>query len=168
VINKAVIIDGKPHPPRALEELVLLPGAADAIESLHLAGWLLIVVTNQPDVARGVATVEDVEQLNQYLLTTLAIDEIRCCYHDDRDGCTCRKPLPGALIAASDAYGIDLSSSYMVGDRWKDIAAGQRAGCKTIYIDHSYDERLPETYSYRVHSLAEAALIILGEECEAN
>lgn len=164
VINRAVVIDGKPHPPMALNDLVLLPGVSDAIQSLHLAGWLLIVVTNQPDVARGVTTVEDVERLNQYLLTTLAIDEIHCCYHDDRDGCTCRKPLPGALIASAVTHGIDLSSSYMVGDRWRDIEAGERAGCKTIFIDYGYDEKRPDKYDYRVHSLAEAARIILGKQ----
>jgi D-glycero-D-manno-heptose 1,7-bisphosphate phosphatase len=71
--------------------------------------------------------------------------------------------LPGALFAAADAHGIDLASSYMVGDRWRDTEAGEHAGCKTIFIDHGYQENQPQTYSFRVQSLAEATIIILGK-----
>jgi len=168
VINRALVTNGKPHPPRSLNELEILPDVSNAIESLHLAGWLLIVISNQPDVARGTTTIADVEKINQYLLENLALDEIRCCYHDDDDRCICRKPLPGSLIAAAEVYGIDLASSYMVGDRWRDIEAGERAGCITIFLDCRYDEKQPESFNFKVHSLAEAADIILRsghEEC---
>jgi D-glycero-D-manno-heptose 1,7-bisphosphate phosphatase len=92
----------------------------------------------------------------------LPIDEFRTCYHDSSDGCNCRKPLPGALLAAAAAYKIDLASSYMVGDRWRDTEAGERAGCKTIFLDYGYNEKQPEKFNHRVRSLAEAANIILG------
>ena len=163
VINRAIVRDGKPYPPSNLAALEILPGVDDAMRSLHKGGWLLIVVTNQPDVARGATQRADVEAINGHLQKCLPIDEFRTCYHDSGDGCDCRKPLPGALLAAADVHGINLASSYMVGDRWSDIAAGERAGCKTIFVDYGYTEEQPATFNHRVRSLAEAADIILGE-----
>ena len=162
VINRAVLRDGKPFPPANLAALEILPGVANAMQSLHEAGWLLIVVTNQPDVARGITSLEDVEAINAHLRECLPIDEFRTCYHDSCDDCNCRKPLPGALLAAADSHGIDLFSSYMVGDRWRDIEAGERANCMTIFLDYGYDEKQPDNFKHRVRSLAEAANIILG------
>lgn len=102
-----------------------------------------------------------VEEINNDLASCLPIDEFRTCYHDSSDGCDCRKPLPGALLAAAKQHDIDLGESYMVGDRWRDIEAGQRAGCKTFFIDYGYAEKQPESVNFRVHSLSEAAQIIL-------
>ena len=161
VINRAVVRDGKPYPPSSLEALEILPGVAPAMQSLRNAGWLLIVVTNQPDVARGTALRADVEAINQNLQKALPIDAFRTCYHDSADGCACRKPLPGGLIDAAQTFNIDLRASYMVGDRWRDIDAGESAGCQTIFIDYGYDEKQPANVNYRVHSLSEAADIIL-------
>ena len=163
VINRAIVRDGKPYPPAHLAALEILPGVADAMHLLHKAGWLLIVVTNQPDVARGTTLLADAEAINLHLQKCLPIDEFRTCYHDSGDGCNCRKPLPGALLAAADAHGIHLASSYMVGDRWRDTEAGERAGCKTIFIDYDYSEQRPKNFSFRVQSLAEATNIILGK-----
>jgi D-glycero-D-manno-heptose 1,7-bisphosphate phosphatase len=163
VINRAVVRDGKPYPPANLAALEILPGVSGAMQSLHNAGWLLIVVTNQPDVARGTTSRAEVEAINQHLEQCLPIDEIRTCYHDSDDGCDCRKPLPGALLDAAKAFIIDLAASYMVGDRWRDVEAGERAGCKTIFIDYGYTEKQPETVNHRVQSLTEAADIILGK-----
>lgn len=162
VINRAVVRDGKPYPPANLAALEVLPGVAEAMQELHKAGWLLIVVTNQPDVARGTTPRADVEAINQHLRECLPIDEFRSCYHDSSDGCNCRKPLPGALLAAATVHGIDLSASYMVGDRWRDTEAGERAGCKTIFIDYGYAEEQPKKFNHRVRNLKEAADIILG------
>jgi D-glycero-D-manno-heptose 1,7-bisphosphate phosphatase len=108
--------------------------------------------------------IADVEAINQFLQRCLPIDEFRICYHDSDDGCSCRKPLPGSLIAAACVYGIDLKASFMVGDRWRDTEAGERAGCKTFFLDYGYKERQPESFNYRVRSLAEAAEIILGRQ----
>lgn len=162
VINRAIVRDGKPYPPADLAALEILPGVAEATQLLHEAGWLLIVVTNQPDVARGITPLANVEAINLHLQQCLPIYEFRTCYHDSGDGCNCRKPLPGALLAAADDHGIDLESSYMIGDRWRDTEAGERAGCKTIFLDYGYDEKQPEKFNHRVRSLAEAADIILG------
>ena len=168
VLNRAIVRDGKPYPPATLAELEILPGVSDALQALHNAGWLLIVVTNQPDVSRGSALRADVEEINSYLQSSLPIDEFRTCYHDSEDGCNCRKPLPGALLDAALRHQIDLTSSYMVGDRWRDTEAGHRAGCQTIFIDYGYAEKQPEHFNHCVHSLADAAKVILGNSNEKN
>lgn len=163
VINKAVVREGKPYPPASLSEVEVLPGVKAALERLREAGYLLIVVTNQPDVARGTASKESVEEINAVLSAILPIDEFRTCYHDSSDQCDCRKPNPGALLLAAKAHGIDMRHSFMVGDRWRDVEAGQSAGCKTCFIDYGYAEKQPEKVDFRVTSLLEAAQIILGE-----
>ena len=164
VLNRAFVRDGRPYPPRSLSELEILPGVEPALGKLQAAGFLLIVVTNQPDVARGLTTKEEVEKINAALGSLLPIDEFRTCYHDTEAGCECRKPKPGALLAAAMAHDIDLSASYMVGDRWRDTEAGQRAGCNTIFIDYGYQEKQPDTVDYRAASLSEASEIILGRQ----
>ncbi|HBK42833.1 MULTISPECIES: HAD family hydrolase [unclassified Polynucleobacter] len=163
VINQAVVRNGTPYPPANISELVILPGVSQALQKLHEENYLLIVVTNQPDVARGVTQKSDVEKINNYLLSQLPLDDIKTCYHDHADGCRCRKPLPGALIDAAREYQINLSKSFMVGDRWRDIEAGQFAGCKTFFINYRYAEKQPESPDFIVSSLLEAQQIICGE-----
>jgi D-glycero-D-manno-heptose 1,7-bisphosphate phosphatase len=162
VINRAVIRNGKPYPPAGPEEIEILPGVREALDQLKAAGFVLVVVSNQPDVARGKTDHETVEAINTRLAERLPLDDFRVCYHDGSDGCDCRKPKPGMLLAAARDHGIGLSESFMVGDRWRDVGAGQMAGCKTLFIDCGYDERQPDRCDYRVKSLAEAAQIILS------
>ena len=164
VINKAKVVGNKPYPPATVEALEILPGVEQATRLLHEAGWKLIVVTNQPDVARGKVSISDVEKINRSLYETLPLDEIRTCFHDDMDNCACRKPKPGLILAAAFELRIDLSNSFMVGDRWRDIEAGRSAGCKTCFIDYRYDEQLRSTPDYRVNSLLDLTQIILGEK----
>ena len=163
VINRAIVRDGKPFPPANIGQLEVLPGVSEALEKLHAANYLLIVVTNQPDVARGTAKREDIEEINAHLSSQLHIDQFRTCYHDSSDGCNCRKPLPGSILDAAKEYQIDLSKSFMVGDRWRDIEAGAAAGCKTFFINYRYSEKQPEIPDFIVSSLLEAEKIILGE-----
>lgn len=163
VINRAIVRDGKPYPPTSLEELDILPGVQEALHKLHAANYLLIVVTNQPDVARGAAKREDVEAMNTYLSSQLPIDDFKTCYHDSRDKCSCRKPMPGALLEAAKEHNIDLSKSFMIGDRWRDVEAGASAGCKTFFINYRYAEQTPDAPDFIVSSLLEAKTIILGE-----
>lgn len=162
VINRAYVRSGKPYPPGNLAELEILPGVKEALLALQAADFMLIVVTNQPDVARGTLRREVVEEINHHLAACLPIDEFRTCYHDTADRCECRKPLPGALLSAAKLHDINLGESFMVGDRWRDIEAGERAGCMTIFLDYGYDEKQPESVNYRVKSLSEATQIILG------
>jgi len=162
VLNRAIVREGKPYPPVTEAELEILPGVADALRGLRAAGFCLIVVTNQPDVARGTQTRAGVERINAALQSALPIDEFCVCYHTDKDQCTCRKPLPGLLKAAAQRHGIDLSCSYMVGDRWRDIDAGHNAGCTTLFIDYDYAETLHSRPDVTVKSLAEAGDWILN------
>ena len=161
VINRAVVRGGKPFPPAGLGELEILPDVREALDQLKAAGFVLVVVSNQPDVARGTTARETVEAINAKLAESLPLDDFRMCYHDDADGCDCRKPRPGLLLTAARDHGVNLGASFMVGDRWRDIEAGRRAGCKTLFIDYGYDEPQPEACDYRVKSLVEAAQIIL-------
>jgi D-glycero-D-manno-heptose 1,7-bisphosphate phosphatase len=143
VLNRAIVRDGKPYPPASLQELEIAADAARSLTRLKSLGFLLLVVTNQPDVARGTQTLDTVQALHQAMRQTLPLDDFLICPHDDRDACRCRKPLPGLLLEAQARYGIDLGLSYMVGDRWRDIDAGRAAGCRTVYLDRHYRERGP-------------------------
>jgi D-glycero-D-manno-heptose 1,7-bisphosphate phosphatase len=164
VINRAVVRGGVPRPPSSPSELEILPGVPEALARLKSAGFRLVVVTNQPDVSRGVLTLESVEAVNAHLSARLPIDEIRICWHDDADRCSCRKPKPGMLLDAAREARLDLSSSYMVGDRWRDIGAGKAAGCATVFIDSGYAETPPEGADAKVGSLMEAAEWILARD----
>lgn len=136
VLNKMVLRNEQPGSPRRVEEFQLLPGVRQAVELLRRAGLLVVVVTNQPDVARGFLPLGELERLHKRLRQWVPVDAIYTCPHDDADECTCRKPKPGLLLQASQEWNIRLPHSYMVGDSWKDIAAGQRAGCKTFLVQN--------------------------------
>jgi D-glycero-D-manno-heptose 1,7-bisphosphate phosphatase len=144
VLNEAVIRNGRPYPPSSVEELKVFPDSGPALRLLANAGFILLVVSNQPDVARGTQTREAVQQINDVLAARLPIQEFFVCCHDDRDACSCRKPKPGLLLEAAGKYSIDLTRSFLIGDRWRDIDAGAAAGCRTILLDRHYNERLPE------------------------
>jgi D-glycero-D-manno-heptose 1,7-bisphosphate phosphatase len=163
VLNRAIVRNGRPYPPATPAELEIVPGAAEALAALRSAGFLLIGATNQPDVVRGTQRREAVEAINAALMAALPLDDLLVCYHDDGDGCRCRKPAPGLLLEAAGRYSIDLAGSFMVGDRWRDVEAGRQAGCATVFIDCGYSERAPEVGpDLTVRSLAEAAVWILG------
>ena len=162
VINRAFIRGGMPFPPQSVQDLEILPGVSEALVALKARGYSIVVVTNQPDVARGISSKEAIDSIHRRLEDELAIDAIMTCFHDDSDDCVCRKPKPGLLLQAARDLGIDLSASFMVGDRWRDMEAGKRAGCKTFFVDRSYLERQPVAYDFRVGSLIEASTMILG------
>jgi len=158
VLNRSFIRDGKPLAPTKLEEFEILPGVPEALRDLKSQGYKLIVVTNQPNVARGNQSLQTLEAMHQILTSQLPLDDILLCPHTDDDHCDCRKPQPGMLLAAARKHHIDLANSYMIGDRWRDIEAGYNAGCKTILIDYGYSERPPDREpDLRVTSLREAA-----------
>jgi D-glycero-D-manno-heptose 1,7-bisphosphate phosphatase len=163
VINRAFIRDGTPYPPASLRDLEILPHVPEALSALRAQGYSLVVVTNQPDVARGTASRELVDSIHERLQGELGLDAIFTCFHDDADECDCRKPKPGLLFRAANDLGIDLKSSFMVGDRWRDVEAGRRAGCRTLFVDCGYRESLSQSSDFRVGSLLEASGIILAE-----
>jgi len=165
VLNQAVVRNGTPYPPANAAELVLAPDAKAALQELKEQGFLLLVVTNQPDVAKGITTRAAVEEINRKLASELPVDEVFVCYHHDSDHCDCRKPKPGMLLEGARKHDVDLAESFMVGDRWRDVEAGQNAGCRTVFIDGGYEERQPaRPADTRVHSLKAAADWIL-EAC---
>jgi D-glycero-D-manno-heptose 1,7-bisphosphate phosphatase len=135
VINRGVIKEGKPFAPFIVDEFQILPGVPEALSSLRAAGYLLIVATNQPDVARGHGSRTSVEAIHALMRRQLPIDDVRVCYHDDADRCACRKPLPGMIYAAAVEREVQIVRSFMIGDRWRDIGAGRSAGCTTILVN---------------------------------
>jgi D-glycero-D-manno-heptose 1,7-bisphosphate phosphatase len=163
VLTRALVREGRPHAPVTLAEMEIDAEAPAALARLKAAGFLLLVVTNQPDVARGIIRREDLEAMHDALRAALPLDGCFVCYHDDGDACTCRKPRPGLLLQAAAEHGIDLRASFLIGDRWRDIDAGYAAGCRTILIDRGYCERAPgHIPDARVAGLAGAAEWIAG------
>ena len=163
VLNEALIHDGKPYPPEDADALKIVAGAREGLEALRAAGYLLIVVTNQPDVARGTQSGETVDAIHERLRAELPLDAVYACCHDG-DGCDCRKPKPGLLLSAAGDLGIDLARSFMVGDRWRDVDAGARAGCRTVFLDFGYRERGPtDPPTVRVASLRDGVAWILQQ-----
>jgi D-sedoheptulose 7-phosphate isomerase len=158
VINRAFVREGKPFGPATLQELEVLPGVPEALQELKQNGYKLLVVTNQPDVARGRQSRQTLDEMHRALSARLPLDDILVCCHADQDKCNCRKPKPGMLLEAARKHNIDLAASFMVGDRWRDIEAGYNAGCRTILIDYGYSERPPDRApDVRVGTLREAA-----------
>jgi len=162
VVIKATIREGRPYPPERLDQVEVVPDAEQALSQLHRAGYMLILISNQPDVARGTQNRATVEAMNHSLRNRLPIDDCLVCYHDDADGCDCRKPRPGLILRAAERHGIDLEKSFVMGDRWRDIDAGYAAGCRTILIDYGYREKGPaHAPDARCSSLADAVKWIL-------
>jgi D-glycero-D-manno-heptose 1,7-bisphosphate phosphatase len=168
VINRAYVRDGKPYPPDTVAEFELLPGVKEAIAKLKAAGFLIVVVTNQPDVGAGRQKREIVDTFHAHIRHELAIDSIKVCYHVDQDNCGCRKPKPGMLLEAAREHDISLGESCLVGDRWRDIAAGQSVGCQAYFIDYGYAEKRPENPYIPVESLLQAATHILKDRFTEN
>ena len=164
VINRALINNGKPYPPTNFNEFNILPHVVEACKKLKEAGYMLVVATNQPDVGRGTLSQNVVEEMHAFLLKNLSIDRVEVCYHPGRgpSNCDCRKPLPGMLLRASQELRLDLSESWMVGDRFRDIMCGQAAGCRTILVGGGYNEESPVVPDFRASNLAEAVAKILS------
>jgi D-glycero-D-manno-heptose 1,7-bisphosphate phosphatase len=158
VINRAIVKEGKPYPPEGLSDFEILPGVVEGLRALRKSGYLLIVITNQPDVGRGTQKKEVVEAMHQRLLQDLPLDDIEVCYDEASER---YKPLPGMILDSAKKHQVDLASSYMIGDRWRDIGAGKAAGCLTIFIDRKYSEKMIETPNFVCFSLKEAAKTIL-------
>lgn len=159
VLNKSLVINGKPQAPRRLEDFHIYPEAKNALERLKDNGFLTIVVTNQKDVGLGLVDEDVVRAMHDKLRAELPLDDIRIC--TCADDCPCYKPEPGMLLDARDEWGLHLPSSFMIGDRWRDIGAGQRAGCRTVLIERGWPEDNPFVPDWTVSNLAEAVSAVL-------
>jgi D-glycero-D-manno-heptose 1,7-bisphosphate phosphatase len=162
VLNASIMLEGVPCPPRSISEVEILPGVRSAVELLIHNGYLPIVITNQPDIARGSKSISDIKQINEHIGNEIGLSNFYICPHEDADLCACRKPMPGLIQLAAEELGIDLSKSFLVGDRWRDIQAGQAVDLPTFFIDYSYHESAPKQPFTRVNSLLEAVCIRLG------
>ena len=163
VINRALVRYGHPYPPPSLDTLEIQPDVPKALNLLKESEFLLIVVTNQPDVGRGTQKRGTVEKIHTYLLNQLPLDDIYVCWHGQDGECDCRKPLPGMLFQAAQDWQIDLEKSFMIGDRWRDVDIGYAAGCKTIFIDYQYDESLNYQPDYTATSIRDASEWIIRQ-----
>lgn len=128
------LVDGVTRPPADVAQMRVLPGVDVALARLRDAGFALVVVTNQPDVRRGLQRRDRVLAINDALRDRFAFDAVQVCFHDTPDACDCRKPKPGLLLDAARALALELPGSYMVGDRATDVEAGRRAGCRTVFV----------------------------------
>jgi len=172
-LNRQVIRDGRPYPPATLEEFVLFPDVAAACARMAGAGYALVVATNQPDVGRGTQEQSVVEAMHARLRAWVPqIERVEVCYAPGLDRSAPpdrrRKPEPGMLLDAAAALGLDLGNSWMVGDRWRDIDCGLRAGVRTVFIDFGYAEELRAAPDFSVKTFAEAATVILRENGAAR
>jgi D-glycero-D-manno-heptose 1,7-bisphosphate phosphatase len=163
VLNEAPVRDGKPFSPMTVAEVIIPPDVPGALSRLRQSGFRLIMTTNQPNIARGSQSREAVYAIIRYVSDTLQLHGAEICEHDDADDCDCRKPKPGMLLRAAERDHIALTESFMVGDRWRDIEAGRRAGCRTILIGNGYGEAMNSTADAMVATLSDAADWILAQ-----
>ena len=167
VLNRAVVRNGQPYPPVCVEDFELHADAAAGCARLKAANFLLVVITNQPDVGRGTQTRETVEAMHSKLQAALpSLDRIEICYHaGERYGapCDCRKPRPGMILRAAAELKIDCSVSYVIGDRWRDIDCARAAGCRAIFIERGYKEHLREAPDITVSNFGDAVSVLLRD-----
>jgi D-glycero-D-manno-heptose 1,7-bisphosphate phosphatase len=169
VINRVVVRNGLPYPPSHIEEFELYEDVSDGCARLKAASFLLVVITNQPDVGRGTQSHEAVEAMNMKMQSMLSLlDRIEVCYHAGEcygQPCDCRKPRPGLIFRAVAELNIDLKRSYVVGDRWRDVDCARAAGCRAIFIQRGYKEALRDAPDFTVANFNEAVSAIL---CDAG
>lgn len=164
VLTAHVRRGGRAVAPASLADFRILPGSADAVSRLKEAGFVVIVVTNQPDVGAGTTERAAVEAMHEELRRLMPIDDIKVCYHVDADNCGCRKPKAGMLLDSARERRIDLAASYMVGDRWRDTEAGRAAGCLTIDVESDAERDRWYSSDAAVRTFSEAVAYILKRE----
>jgi D-glycero-D-manno-heptose 1,7-bisphosphate phosphatase len=167
VLNRAVVRNGRPHPPSCAEDFKLYDDVADGCARLKAAEFLLVVITNQPDVGRGRQRREAVEAMHAKMQLALpSLDRIEICYHAGErygESCDCRKPRPGMILRAAAGLKIDLCASYVIGDRWRDIGCARAAGCRAIFIERGYEESLREAPDFTVATFGDAVNALLRD-----
>jgi D-glycero-D-manno-heptose 1,7-bisphosphate phosphatase len=158
IINKAIVVNRKPFSPVDIYEFKILPKAKKALKTFKKLNLMNIIITNQPDIKTGKQLSKDLDKIHNWMMINLDIDEILVCKHDDNDNCNCRKPKTGMIEQAVEKYQINISQSYLIGDRWKDIQCGQKAGCKeNFFVNYNYNETRPKMPYIVVKSLYECS-----------
>lgn len=166
MINETLLQDGKPASPRTLAEFWFCKGIAELLPKLTHAGLRLFVISNQPDIARGLLAQATLDEINKLIVETLPVERVLVCPHDDADGCTCRKPKPGMIHELAASEQIDLAYSFLIGDSWRDVEAGRSAGCTTLLLRRPYNAGT--TADYVLEKLSEAVDLIVGEIAHAD
>jgi len=152
IINEVVFREKKHVSPRTFKEFKLKKGIQKFLQKVKKSGFLTIIVTNQPDIARGLMKPDELKKMHNFIEKELPIDEIFCCPHNDSDNCSCRKPKPGMLIESAKKWQIDLKNSFIVGDSRKDMDAGKNAGCKTILWQTNYNQKTQSDFKIKTFS----------------
>ena len=160
ILIESLVENGLPVADNDLQRLRFVLGALDVCQSLVEANIKMFMITNQPDISRGKALAADVQNLNEAVKEKCQLTDVAMCVHDDADGCDCRKPKSGMITDLAMKHEIDLGSSVVVGDRWRDIDAGSDAGCKTLFVNYGYQESLRSTPTWEVSSMSQAGLIL--------
>ena len=164
VLIRTDVRDGRPYAIRSCADLEMLPGARESVAIVRRLGFLAIGATNQPDVARGLVDLAEVNAMHDRIMHELSLDEIQVCFEVEGPQTHRYKPRPGMLLDAAAAHGIDLERSYMIGDRWRDVDAGRAAGCFCIFIDCGYAEDLRQRPDVIVPNVLAAANLIAKRE----
>ena len=142
VLNKLIGRNGGFYSPRTVGDFHLITEAGDVIDKIKSKGYLCIIVSNQPDIARGNLEKSELRSMTRILSSTLDLDDVFYCLHDDSDECDCRKPAPGLLLHAHEKWDLDLACSFMVGDTARDFEAAQEAGVEFYLLDRTYNKAL--------------------------
>ncbi len=169
VLNEVRLIDGSGIAPWHMDQFKILPDARKAVQTIVDAGYLAIVVTNQPEITTGELLPEELERIHAALKQQVPVHAIYCCPHHKSDGCLCHKPKPGLLEQAQREWKIDFSKSFLIGDRWRDIGAGNAVGCSSILLERAYSGDCTGAYApaHRVGTLMEAVAWVLHRRRES-
>jgi D-glycero-D-manno-heptose 1,7-bisphosphate phosphatase len=154
ILNKVVMRDGQAGSPRSTGEFEIIIEAKDLVNRAKAREYLVIVVTNQPDVGRGIMNLADLEAMHRILRGTFPIDDIEVCTNGD-DSDFRRKPNPGMILELAERFRVDLINSFLLGDNEKDISAGKRAGVKTILLKKPYNKDIHGFADYDCSTYAE-------------
>jgi len=157
-------LEGKGFAPRELKDFYFYEDAMSSLIKTRNAGFLNIVVSNQPDIAAGLLQFGVLNEMNNILFRELALDDIFNCQHISKDKCNCRKPKPGMIYTAAEKFNIDLSNSWIIGDRDSDIEAGLIAGVRTIFVDRRWESEYGFEADFRCESLCEAVDLIIDHK----
>ncbi|HLZ30431.1 MAG TPA: HAD-IIIA family hydrolase [Chloroflexota bacterium] len=165
VLVKEIVRGGRAYAPTRLEDFRLVPEAPAQVNRLRAAGLVCIVFTNQPEVSSGALSRDLLDTMHAQLRESVAVEDILVCPHGAADGCDCRKPLPGMLHTGAAKWSLNLTESFVVGDRWRDIDAGRAAGCFTLLLQRSYSAS--DNADVTCQHLTEAVDLILARVTDA-
>jgi len=161
VINRGHLENGKCYAPRKVNDFHLLPYVRESVARLKGAGFLVFVITNQPDINNGLVSAQTVELMHDILRKKTRVDGIYVCPHTQKENCECRKPKPGLILKAAGRFDVELAESFVLGDRASDVEAGHAVGSRTIFIDRNYKERKPVNQEFTAPSIRSATSYIL-------